>query len=228
VLPRAHPHPFPATRRLTLTVVVLLALHVVVAWLTLQAALLFVEILWRFVAGQEGLRPLLASHLAQLRVLRTVHAALWLATAVAFVRWVGRAHGNLPALGAAGLRYAPRQAMAAFLVPGLNLVRPPAVLREVWSASDPRQPAGSGWRATPAPARLWWWWALAVAALAADVAARLLAAWSGGPLDLGPAMRALVAAQLLTAAAAVVAIALVLGVDGRQEACAWRRAAGPA
>jgi hypothetical protein len=39
-------------------------------------------------------------------------------------------------------------------------------------------------------------------------------------------MRLLVLGQVLTAAAAVAGIAVVLGVDARQEAAAWRRAPG--
>jgi len=227
VLPRAHPHPFPATRRLTLVVTVLLAIHVLLAWLALQAVFVFIEMMWRAVAGRDELRPLLATHLDQFRLLRLGQAVLWLATAAAFIRWVGRAQRNLPALGASGFRYAPRQAMAAFLVPGPNLVRPPAVLRELWNASDPRYPAGTTWRAGRTPARVGWWWALLVAAAVAEATARGLALWSGGPLDLGPAMRVLVVGQLLVAAAAVLGITVVLGVDRRQEAAAWRRAEAP-
>jgi len=224
MLPSAHPHPFPATRRLTLVVTALLALHVILAWLALQAVFVFVDLMWRTVAGREELRPLLATHVNQFRVLRLVQAALWLVTAAAFTRWVGRAQRNLPALGATGLPYAPRQAMAAFLVPGPNLIQPVAVLRGLWNASDPRHPAGAAWRHARTPARVLWWWALLVAALVADVTARGLALRSGGPLDFGPAMGVLVVGQLLAIAAAVVGIAVVLGVDTRQEAAAWKRA----
>jgi hypothetical protein len=42
-------------------------------------------------------------------------------------------------------------------------------------------------------------------------------------LDLGPAMQALVVGQLLSAAAAVLGITVVLGVDARQEEAAWSR-----
>lgn len=202
----------------------LLALHVILAWLALQAVFVFVELAWQVAAGRDELRPLLAQHLDQFRALRLVQAALWLGTAAAFVGWVGRAHGNLPALGATGLAYAPRQAMAAFVVPGWGLGRPPAVMRELWRASEPRDPAGDGWRRARAPARLRWWWGLLVASLAAELAARGLALASGGPLDLGPATRVLVVGQLLGAAAAVAGIATVLGTDLRQEEAAWRRA----
>ena len=224
MLPRAHPHPFPATRRPTLVVTTLLALHVILAWVALQAVFVFVELMWRAVAGRDELRALLVTHVDQFRVLRLVQAGLWLVTAAVFIRWVGRAQRNLPALGASGLPYAPRQAMAAFLVPGLNLIRPLAVLRGLWNASEPRHPPGAAWRQARAPARVVWLWALLVAAVAADIAARGLALWSDGPLDFGPGMRVLVAGQLVAIAAAVVAIAVVLGVETRQEAAAWERA----
>jgi hypothetical protein len=204
----------------------LLALHAVLAWLALQAACVFVELAWGVVAGRDELRALQAAHLDQFRVLRLVQGALWLLTALVFVQWVGRAHGNLPALGATGLSYAPRGAMAAFLLPGANAVRPLAVLRELCNASDPRFPRGGAWRAGSTPARVRCWWALVLAAVTAELAARGLALRSGCPLDLGPAMQALVLGQLLAIAAAVLGIAVVLGVDSRQEAAAWRRAGG--
>lgn len=226
MLPRAHPHPFPATRRLTLLVVALLAVHVGLAWLALQAAFVFVELVWRAVAGRDDLPALLATHVAQFRTLRLVQAGCWLLTLVVFVRWVGRAHGNLPALGAAGLTYAPRQAMVAFLIPGANLVRPLAVMREMWNAGDPRHRAGATWRTAGTPPRVRWWWIVLLGAVVAELTARGLALRAGGALDLGPAMQAVVVAQILTAAAAILGIAVVLGIDGRQEAAAWRRAPG--
>lgn len=223
MLPRAWPHPFPATRRATLLVMALLAVHAVLALVALQAAFTFVELTWRIVAGRDELRPLLAAHLAQFRTLRALQAIAWILTAVAFVGWVGRAHGNLGALGARGLRHSPRRAMLAFLVPGPNLVRPLGVLGELWNASDPR-PGPSARPGTPARVR--WWWGLLLAAVAADGAARGLALPSGMALDLGPAMQALIVGQLLAFAAAVLGITVVHGVDARQEETAWSRDPG--
>src|SRR5918999_1284423 len=70
MLSRAHPHPFPATRRLTLVVTVLLLSHAFLAWFALQAVFVFVEMMWRVLAGRDELRPLLATHVGQLPVLR--------------------------------------------------------------------------------------------------------------------------------------------------------------
>lgn len=220
MLPRAWPHPFPATRRATLVVMALLALHVALALVAVQAAFAFVELAWRVVAGRDELRPLLVTHLHQFRTLRALQAVLWVVTAVAFVGWVGRAQGNLAVLGATGVRYSTRQAMAAFFVPGLNVVRPLAVLRELWNASG--STAASAAR-RGAPARVRWWWGLLLATVAADGAARALAIRAGMALDLGPVLQAVVVGQLLAAAAAVVGISVVHGVDARQEAAAWSR-----
>jgi len=223
VLPRAWPHPFPATRRAALLVMALLALHAVLALVALQAVLAFLELTWRILAGRDELRPLLVGHLAQFRTLRAVQAVAWILTAGAFVGWVGRAHRNLAALGATHLRHSPRQAMMAFLVPGPNVVRPPGVLGELWHASDPgRTPAA---RRAPPP-RVRWWWGLLLAAVAAELTARALALRAGMALDLGPAMQALIVGQLLTIAAAVVGVTVVHGVDARQEEAAWSRASG--
>lgn len=210
---------------MTLLVVALLAAHVVLAWLVMQGALVFIELAWRTVAARADYRALLATHLAQFRVLRAIQLALWLVTAAAFVRWVGQAQTNLPMLGATGIRYAPRVAMRAFLVPGYRLERPVAALRELWNASDPRYPAGDTWRGAPTPARVRWWWALLLCALLAEMVVGALSFRSGHALDLSSAHQVLLLGQLITAAAAVLGIALVLGVDNRQEAAAWRRTA---
>jgi Domain of unknown function (DUF4328) len=112
--------------------------------------------------------------------------------------------------------------VTAFLVPGVNLVRPVTVLRELWTASEalarPIEPP----RTCRVPLRVRWWWALLVSALALEAIAGGLALRSGRPLDLGPAMQVLVAGQLLTGAAALVAIAAVLEIGNLQDA-AWRR-----
>jgi Domain of unknown function (DUF4328) len=226
VLPPGGSHPSAATRRWTLVVAALLALHVLLAWLALQAVFVVVEITWRVVAGREELRPLLATHIDQFRTLRWLQGALWVVTAAVFVRWVGRALQSLQPLVATGLPYAPRQAVMAFLVPGPNLVRPIGVVGGIWNASNPRRPAGAVGRQAGAPARVVWWWALLVAAVAAEAVARILAVWSGDPLDFGPAMAVLAVGQVLTIAAAVVAIAIVLGVDTRQAARARDTGAG--
>lgn len=221
-------HPFPATRRLTYILTVLLALHVVLAWITLQAAFVFIELVWRTLVGREELGPLLAMHVSQFQVLRLGHAVLWLLTGAVFFQWVDRAHGNLSALGATGLTHRRGRTARVLPVPVRALARVPSLMRELWNASDPRLPVGPAWRGRSSPARVRWWWGLMVAAAGAELGARALAFRAGGPLDLGPAMQVLVVGQLATVAAAVTGMAVVQGLDARQQDAAWRRGCGGA
>jgi hypothetical protein len=60
-----------------------------------------------------------------------------IATMAAFLLWIHRVYGNLPALHAAKLRFSPNKAVGVFLVPVLNLFLPLRVVREIWRESDP-------------------------------------------------------------------------------------------
>jgi hypothetical protein len=108
--------------------------------------------------------------------------------------------------------------MAAFVVPDLNVVRLAVLPNRNASGSTAASAARRG-----APARVRWWWGLLLATVAADGAARALALRTGMALDLGPVLQAVIVGQLLAAAAAVVGISVVHGVDARQEAAAWSR-----
>jgi hypothetical protein len=76
-------------------------------------------------------------------------------------------------------------------------------------------------------ASLRWWWGLLLAAVSLETLARGLAIRSGRSLDLGLAMQALILGQLVNIAAAVVGVAVVLGIDARQDAASGRHAAEP-
>lgn len=56
-------------------------------------------------------------------------------TAVAFLVWFARAHGNLVRRGLPKLQFSPGWAVGGFFVPLLNLVRPYEVMVEVWKGS---------------------------------------------------------------------------------------------
>jgi hypothetical protein len=61
----------------------------------------------------------------------------FVATVVLFSMWVHRAYRNLPALGAAGLKYTPGWAVGWWFVPILNIWRPYLVMRDLWRHSAP-------------------------------------------------------------------------------------------
>jgi RNA polymerase subunit RPABC4/transcription elongation factor Spt4 len=85
--------------------------------------------------------------------------AVGLLALVLYVAWSSRAARNLPALGVLDRRYGPGWAVAGWLLPGWNLVRPKQVLDDLWRTGEPGLPPySSGWRRVSPPlvASLWW------------------------------------------------------------------------
>ncbi len=95
-----------------------------------------------------------------------VDTLAWLvvvATAVLFLMWLYRAHKNLAALGATGLKFSPGWAVGWFLVPVMNLVRPPQVVKEIWDASQAEGAARTAPRQPEPTSVIQAWWAVYVA-----------------------------------------------------------------
>lgn len=142
------------------------------------------------------------------------------AALVVAVRWLDTAYRNLPALGARGLRLDPRWATWSWLVPGLQVVRPKAVVDDTWRASSPSLPAtpGDGWWSVPVGAVVHAWWAAAVAsAVLAVVAVAIRAGEGTTPGELVAEARLEVASDVLAVAAWALSVAVVVAVTRRQE-----------
>lgn len=225
-LPRAPLSPpvgaFVSPRPLALAVVALLAVDIVLAWLSLVGVATFIERLWHVLRGQFIGEGTLSDHGAQLDWVRRMQAVAWSATAAVFLCWVHRTHTNLPALGAHPVGYTPRWAVGAFFVPLLNVIHPIHVLREIWHASDPARSGHEEPGRGRMPALLPWWWLLVVVAVVADPFPARFLDNSAARLDLGPGMQRLVVAGLAEIAAAVLAIVIVRRITALQEE-AWER-----
>ncbi len=206
--------PGPARRALLLS----LGINGLLAWAVLLGVYTFLERVWRGV-GDRFLAQPLAEHLAQVELARRLQGLAWLLTAVLFLLWLYRVYANLAVLGASRLRFSPRWAVGTFLVPGVNLLWPFLVIREVWNASDPRGSGETGGRPPTSPRVAWWWITFVLASLldpgfwrvVEDTAARL---------DAGGFTPSFVLAQLAEMAAAVLAITVVREID-RRQASAW-------
>jgi hypothetical protein len=186
--------------------VVVLGLNVALAWMMVQASLVFAHAVWLAAAGQvlAGAEPRrIASQVAGLRL---VQAAVWLTTAGLFLAWVHRVHRAPGIPGVPGLRTA-RDAVRAFLVPGANLVRVPRVVVALWQASAGQE--------TPRAVTTWvaWWWALCLAAVALDLAAVPSGRWALGRLGLAGGLPLLVLGECVRIAAAVLTIVVVARIE---------------
>ncbi len=128
--------------------------------------------------------------------------------AVLILRWQVTAHRNLPALGQDVSAAGVRSGIAAWLVPGVNLVLPLRVVAGLWRAGE------SGARM---PALLRAWWAAWVVAVVAVVASRVLL---GDAVDVGDSQRIdtlRAVATGLSAVAAAFTIAVLVTVTARQD-----------
>ncbi|MEX2223763.1 MAG: DUF4328 domain-containing protein [Candidatus Rokuibacteriota bacterium] len=181
--------------------------------MVIQGAYLYLGIVWRGLAGEVLPPGTIEAHSRQFLTLRRIQVAVWITTIVLFLAWVRRAQSRARALGgprAGGSRWGT---IAAFLVPGPNLVGPVRLMSALWHDSGlrPAAPRGRG------PWWVGWWWALVLAAaLAHGLTTGFAADWSR-PLDLGGPMQLLLLAELVEIAAAVLAILLVRRITGRQE-----------
>lgn len=190
---------------LALALMALLALHVVLAWLALQATFTFVELVWRATAGRSAFGALLPEHVAQFRALRLVQAGGWFVTAGLFLVWLRRAGASLQVRGASARHDGFRPAV---------LGRPWRALVEIWATSaGPGAPSGVAPRG---PGRLRAWGGLVLLAAAAHAVTDAGTLAGREPISLG-AVQALALGSCVEIAAAVLGITVVWTIDQRQE-----------
>lgn len=140
-------------------------------------------------------------------------------TIIVFLVWVYRAYKNLSALKVRGLEHTPGWAVAFFIIPFVNLVKPFFVMREIWHGSDPENEDNN--RDTRArqgtPEILGGWWAVLIAAIFTGYITGILAGNDKIPENtFYPA--ALVLSELLRFGAAVLIILIIKEISRRQEA----------
>lgn len=146
----------------TLCLIVVLAIFVVLSEVGLWSTFQEIEVLqsalrngWvaQQTVSEDGQRQALVAGLQLLS---------FVAAAGLFLYWIHAASRNARSLGAAGMRYGPKSAVAWWFVPLLNLWKPFEVLRELFIASHPDHL--DDWKRAPEPPRLlslhWTLWLL--------------------------------------------------------------------
>jgi len=142
-------------------------------------------------------------------VMGLVQVALFLVTAVLFIRWFRRAYLNVDALGGER-RFGAGWAIGAWFVPVVNLWRPKQIANDLWRTSEPgvlRLERGS-------PLLAWWWGTFLVSSWLDGRAA--LASGSTAH-ELRSSAVVYLASDALDVVAVVLAVAVVLTLTRRQE-----------
>lgn len=144
---------------------------------------------------------------------------VYVALAVAFLMWLHRVCRNVPALGnpKSGVEHSPGWAVGSFFVPFVNLVVPYKAVKEVWVKSDPAVRTGDDFmfaQPSSTPLVLGWWVAWLVKNAANNISLRLM---SKGTPDTQVFVGGVdIISDLLGILAAVLAVAVVRGIDRRQ------------
>jgi hypothetical protein len=94
----------------------------------------------------------------RIRSIGRLELALYAVTGLVFLAWFRDAYVNVERLGVKGMRWSSRWAVGAWFVPFLNLVRPKAILNDIWRGSDPRLPVGGSLSRESPPALYGFWW----------------------------------------------------------------------
>ncbi|MBN1589021.1 MAG: DUF4328 domain-containing protein [Pirellulales bacterium] len=141
---------------------------------------------------------------------------------VAFLMWFHRVHRNLPSLGARMLQFTPAWAVGYWFIPIMNLFRPYQVMREIWQASDPallQSPFSTRVATRVSSAVVGWWWALfLVMGWLGNIGSRIQTIENSTEMFIVGAW-ILIASNLITVPAALLAIHLVRRTTSNQEEC---------
>lgn len=139
---------------------ILLAVGIVADLIAIVSTFSLIGLLSRTLAGLEITEVEITAIASLLRCIGNVQFVVYLTTVVLFLRWIHRAHRNLPALGARNLRFSSGWAVGYWFIPIISLFRPYQVIKEISKASDPSIDSAdaSSWQnAAPSPVIGWWW-----------------------------------------------------------------------
>lgn len=186
----------------------LLIATVVLAAVGILSGLAQVELISR--AAQGIANAELTANDSRQQAIGALQLLVLVATAVAFLVWFHRAHGNLDVVSSMKRIYTPGWAVGSFFLPFLNLWWPLEAMRELWQGT---MSSGS----TSTPALIGWWWGLFIASNFVPI---LLIPLSSPETPTLPDVEIASWLQILTAGldipAAILAIVLVGRITRRQ------------
>lgn len=152
--------------------IIMLIISIVAFWSDYAEA----QLIQRVIAGETITEFEAMANDSRQATIAFAWSILYFASAVAFLMWMHRAHKNLSALGATGLRFTPGWAVGWFFVPIMCLFRPYQVTSEIWKASEPKVDTtdSTSWKNVATSPIVGWWWAFfLISSYIAMFAARL-------------------------------------------------------
>jgi hypothetical protein len=124
--------------------VLLLGLDIVVAWVVIQAAYVYLAMIWHGLAGESLASGAIEAHGRQFLALRRIQIATWIATVAVFLIWLRRAREAARALGGSEAGAARWRPLVAFFLPGLTVAAALAHALAAGLAADRLRPLDLG------------------------------------------------------------------------------------
>lgn len=196
----------------------LLGLVAILAVATAISTRVEIEVLERIEASTGSEAEAHANHLRR-GALMSVGSLLFVATGITWLMWQHKAHANLRLFGARDLRFTPGWGVGWWFIPFANVVQPVRAVAELHRHST------AGGRGL---ARVGWWWTFWLAQAALAIAATALAGDAPAVADLITSDYVSVTSDLVNAAGAILAIAVVHDITTGQQARAAERWVTPA
>jgi len=169
------------------------------------------------IAGGEQVGPDEAdTNDARVHLIGVIQVCAFILTAIVWLVWLYRAYANLKLVGSKKSQFTPGWAVGYWFVPLLNLVRAYQIVVDLWLRSD-TQNAADTVASLPRPQLVSAWWAVYLIAAAVSRGAASLATDAHSAADLLSATNVNMLSDALSIAAALLAIAVVRGIDQRQQ-----------
>jgi hypothetical protein len=211
--------PFESGHLRALFAIIFLAAGMLLAVVSIASDFMQMNMLSAVAAGQKISSTEANSNDSRQALVSMVQMLAFIVTAIGFLMWIHRAHRNLPALGAKNLEFTPGWAVGGFFVPFLNLVRPYKVTVEIWKASSPEFGVSDdiSWEYAASSPLLGFWWGLWIVS---NILGRLVTRLSVGAKSADDFLSLTwlsITSDTVSIIAAGLAIAVVWGIDKRQE-----------
>lgn len=166
-----HVQPFKSARQIAIIYTILTVIYIVLALVGFGIAITGATLIDRALDGHPYSKAAGRQLDAVEHVIAIGENIAFAIGGIAFLVWLKRARDNLNSFGVEQLQYKEVDAIGGFVVPLLNLYRPPKVIAETWRASDPGQLDVRDWRKGSLSATVAWWWIFWLAgAIAGDTA----------------------------------------------------------
>ena len=198
-------------------VMVALGLNALLGAIGIASDISYHDLIRRALSGRYVSLSTASSADDRVQTIARVEIGLYIVAGVLFIAWFRLAYKNVARLGVAGTRWSARWAVGGWFVPVLNLIRPKAMMNDIWRGSDPDLPIGGTLSGGNPPWLYQVWWGVWILGWIGD----RLTYRSFGNAQTLPALSTatveLTVSDAVDLIGAVVAIAVVYSLTSRQR-----------